>query len=72
MIKFLILIAVPICIFEGIPLFRNKKWRELITLGVLIGLSLIIGIGKQLGIMTPIELLDLLLMPLGKTFFKHF
>lgn len=68
----LFLLIVLICLFEGLPLTRGKRWKELIVCGTLIGIALIIGIGKGLGLPTPIELLDQWLRPVGKVIFKHF
>lgn len=72
MLKLIIILAVPICFFEGMPLIRTKKWKELIVLGVLIGIALLIAIGKALDLPTPTQLLDQWLRPVGKAIFKRF
>jgi hypothetical protein len=72
MMGLLILLAVPIGIYEGLPLIREKRWKELITVGVLIGGALLIGLGKTFGIPTPLELLDQWLRPVEEAIFKHF
>ena len=72
MILFLLLLSAPICFFEGVPLIREKRWKEFAAFACLIGFALFIGIGKAAGWPTPIELLYRLLLPVGKMLFKHF
>lgn len=71
MIKIIVILTILIFIFEGMPLIKQKKRNELIVFGVLIGLALLIGIGKPLGLPTPIELLNQWLSPIGKAIFKE-
>ena len=70
MLKLVIILAVIIGFFEGIPLAREKKWRELMVVGALIGIALLIGIGKALELPIPIGLLEQWLCPLGRAFFR--
>jgi hypothetical protein len=72
MIKLLLILAVPICLLEGIPLFREKKWPELSVFGILIGVTLLLGIGDALGWPPPLEMLQRLLRPVGEIIFKQF
>lgn len=72
MIGLIILLALPISICEGLPLIREKRWKELVTAGILLGTALIIGLIKTLGIPSPIELLDRLIHPIGEAIFKRF
>lgn len=72
MIKWVILLAIPVGLWEGWPLIRQRKWKELITFGVLIGVALSISLGKTLGLPTPIELLGRWFQPLGRAIFKQF
>jgi len=65
-------LAILVTLFEGIPLIRRKKWNELIALGILIGIALFIGIGKTMGLPTPIELLNRWLRPMGEMIFKKY
>jgi hypothetical protein len=72
MLKLLILLTVPVYLFEGLPLIREKKWPELIAFSILIGVSLVLGVGKVFGVPTPVELLHRILEPVGRAFFKQF
>jgi hypothetical protein len=72
MILFLLLLSAPICFFEGLPLIREKRWKEFWAFASLIGIALLTGIGKAAGWPTPIELLYRLLLPVGKILFKDF
>ena len=72
MIKMLILVSIPICLLEGIPLYRQRRWKELIVTGVLIVFAFVLGIGKAVGWVTPVELLTRWLYPVGEAIFKHF
>jgi hypothetical protein len=72
MLKLLIILTVPVCLFEGLPLIRGKRWKELTAFSILLGISLFIGIGKTLGLPTPIELLHRWLDPIGRAIFKQF
>ncbi|HEX3046872.1 MAG TPA: hypothetical protein VHY08_19110 [Bacillota bacterium] len=72
MIWLLVLLAVPIFICEGLPLIREKRWKELITAGALLSVALLIGLIKTFGAPTPIQLLDQWIRPVGEAIFKHF
>jgi hypothetical protein len=72
MLKLLIILVIPICLFEGVPLIKAREWKMLIALGTILGIALFIGIGKTCGLPTPLELLDSLLRPVGKVIFKQF
>lgn len=66
-----ILLAITIvCMVEGFPLYGKKQWKELATLGLLLGIALLLGIGYKLGIQGPIALMDEWLNPLGKAIFQ--
>lgn len=72
MLKYLLVLAVPVCLLEGIPLIRKKKWRELMVFGILIGATLLLGIGNALGWLPPLEMLGRWLRPVGEIIFKQF
>jgi hypothetical protein len=72
MIMLIILLTAPICLFEGMPLIKQRRWKELIVLGVLIGLVLFVGIGKTVNLPSPIQIMERWLLPVGKAIFKHF
>jgi len=64
------LAIILIGITEGIPLFKSKMRKELITLGLLLGIALLLVIGYELGIPSPIVLMDELLSPFGRAIFR--
>ncbi len=68
----LFLLAVPICVFEGWPLFREKRWKELAVLGLLIGAALLIGLGKALGLPAPLAVLERWLHPVSEILFREY
>jgi hypothetical protein len=72
MLKLLILLAIPIFLFEGLPLIREKSWKELIAFSILIGVSLVLGVGKIFGMPTPVELLHRIFEPVGRALFNQF
>jgi hypothetical protein len=55
---------------EGLPLIRNRQWKEFITMGFLLGTALLLVIGKMLDIMSPLGMLNKILNPIGKTILK--
>lgn len=57
-------------IAEGVPLVQKKRWREFITVGILLGIALYLVIGKMLYILSPLGLLDKWISPLGKGLLK--
>lgn len=71
MIIFLLLVTAPICFFEGLPLIRERRWIEFSAFSGLIGIALLIVIGKSMGWPTPIELIYRWLLPIGKMIFKQ-
>lgn len=70
-VKILILIIIAICLAEGIPLVKKRLWKELITFGLLIFISIILITGKMLDIQTPLGMLGNLFSPIGKVIFMH-
>jgi len=70
MITPFLLAVILIVLYEGLPLFKNKLWRELGALGMLIGLAAFLGIADMWGMPTPVNLLEQLLGPIGQTIFK--
>ena len=70
MLLILMLVSATIILIEGIPLVRKKQWKEFYTLISLLSIALALGIAKTIGMPTPIEILENLLYPLGKTVFK--
>jgi hypothetical protein len=71
MLKLLILLVIPVFLFEGLPLIREKSWKEFAAFSILIGLSIILGVGKVFGMPTPVELLHRILEPVGRALFKQ-
>lgn len=65
-----ILAIILIFIAEGFPMIRNKRWKELTTLGLLLGIALLLTIGNKLGIPSPVALIYELLSPFGKAIFQ--
>lgn len=59
-------------LIEGVPLIKKKMWKELMTVGLLLSIAIFLQISKDLGIITPINLLERLLEPIGKMFFNEF
>lgn len=57
-------------IAEGVSLVQKKQWREIITVGILLGIALYLVCGKMLYILSPLELLDKWISPLGKGVLK--
>ncbi|HEX3048857.1 MAG TPA: hypothetical protein VHY08_29175 [Bacillota bacterium] len=72
MLKLILILGILICFFEGLPLYKERKWKELIVFSILIGLSLILSFGKIFGIPTPVEVMQNIMEPIGKTIFKQF
>jgi energy-coupling factor transporter transmembrane protein EcfT len=67
---FVLLAIVLIFIVDGLPLIKNKQWKEFATMGLLLGISLLLVIGKMLNILSPLSFIDKLLGPLGRTVLK--
>lgn len=57
-------------IFEGIPLAKKKMWKELLCIVTLLIMALLFQTSKNLGMATPIDLIEKLFEPIGKTFFN--
>ncbi len=70
MFLMLIIISVIIILVEGLPLARKKQRKEFYTLISLLTIALTLGLVQQIGIPTPIELLEDLLYPFGKAIFR--
>ncbi len=64
------LISTAIAFAEGIPLIKKKMWKELITLISLIAIAILLVIENLLDIPTPINFINNLLYPFGKTIFR--
>lgn len=72
MLYLIILVIIIISYIEGLPFIKNKQWKELTVLETMLGISLLLVIGKKLGITTPIAYLDNVLSPIGKAILgKH-
>jgi len=72
MLLLVFLLAVPICVLEGKLLIREKRWKELGVVGILIGAALLIGLGNALGLPAPLESLARWLRPVGETLFDSY
>jgi hypothetical protein len=55
-------------LLEGIPLLKKRMWKELLCVGFLLIMSLFFQTSKNLGMATPIDLIEKLFEPIGKTF----
>ncbi|VBB05145.1 Hypothetical protein LUCI_0352 [Lucifera butyrica] len=66
----LILAGLLTAVYEGLPLFRKRLWRELAILGLLLGSAGLLGIVQVLGLSTPLNWLEQILGPVGRQFFK--
>lgn len=66
----LIFISLFIGLVEGIPLARKKMHKELFTIISLLAITLLLSLIKTIGLSTPIELINNLLEPIGRAFFK--
>lgn len=71
MLTYLISAAILICLLDGVPLVKNKQWRELGTLGFLIVAAILLLVVNKINIPSPIEVLQQLLSPIGKFVFKE-
>ncbi|AZV58336.1 hypothetical protein [Clostridium sp. AWRP] len=57
-------------ILEGIPLVKKKMWKELSCVVILLIMALFFQVSINLGMATPIDLIEKLFEPIGKTFFN--
>jgi hypothetical protein len=64
------LISTAIAFVEGLPLIKKKMWKELVTLMILLLIAILLVVEKILGIPNPINIMNNLLYPFGKTIFK--
>ena len=70
MIVLFILAVILIFLYDGVPLLKKRLWRELGTIGVLVGAASYLCIVDILGMSTPVNWLEQLLSPIGKILFK--
>ena len=64
------LISGVIAFVEGLPLIKNKMWKELIALLILLLIAILLVIIKYLNLPTPTDIMNNIFYPLGKAFFK--
>lgn len=64
------LISTIIAFVEGLPLFKKKMWKELITVIILLLITISLVAVKKLSLPTPLNILNDLLYPLGKMIFR--
>ena len=64
----LIIAALLIGLIEGLQLIKKKMWKELMTVGFILSIAMFLQISKDLGMITPINLLEKLFEPIGKIF----
>ena len=64
----LIITVLLIGLIEGVQLVKKKMWKELMTVGFILSIAMFLQISKDLGMITPINLLEKLLEPIGKVF----
>lgn len=67
----LAIVTTSVGIYEGIPLVKKKLWKEFITLIFLTLIIIILLIIKILNLPTPLEIIENLLYPLGKTIYRN-
>ena len=72
MLGLIIFITLLIGFGEGMPLIRQKKWKELTVMGILIAGAFLVIFGRMLRLPTPLEWLDHWLRPVGMGIFKRF
>lgn len=70
MIPFFILAVLLIAAYEGPQLIKNKLWRELGVMGVIVGATAYLAVAGVLGMSTPLNWLEKLLGPVGMIIFK--
>jgi Na+-translocating ferredoxin:NAD+ oxidoreductase RnfD subunit len=71
MTAIVIISAILIVLLGGIPLIKKRMWKELLCAAFLLTMSLFFQIGKNLGIPGPIDLIENLFKPIGKTFLNR-
>lgn len=64
------LISIAIAFIEGIPLIKKRLWKELATLIILLLIAMLLVIGELLNLPTPLKIINKLIYPFGKTFFR--
>lgn len=64
------LLSTAIAFIEGMPLIKKKMWKELVTLMILLLIAIFIVVEKMLGISNPLNVMNNLLYPFGKTIFR--
>ena len=65
----LIFISVVIGLIEGIPLAHKKMWKEFCTVLLLLFFAILLGLVKKFDILTPLEVLENMLSPIGRSIF---
>lgn len=70
MLTFLILAVIFIFLTDGAALVKKKQWRELSTLGLLIGIAIFLVIANRFEIPTPVDGLQTLFRPVGEVIFE--
>lgn len=71
MIIIVIFAVLLIFLLEEIPLIKKRMWKELTTAGLILLIAIFLQIGKDLGLITPINLMRKLFEPIGKIFFTQ-
>ncbi|ADK16638.1 MULTISPECIES: hypothetical protein [Clostridium] len=71
MTAIVIILAILIVMLEGIFLIKKNMWKEFLCTVFLLMMSLFFQIGKNLGIPGPINLIENLFKPIGKTFLNR-
>lgn len=69
MMNFLIIAIIIIIIIDGIPLYKKKQWKELTVFAVIIVFACFFFISKNIGIPSPVSVINELLNEYGKKFF---
>jgi|GEM_PF-920148 len=70
MILALLAACLALFLIEGVPLIKQKLWKETITLSCIIGVSLILVVLFAFGLPSPLNILDAWLRPIGESILK--
>ena len=70
MIIYIFALVIIIFMVDLKPLIKEKKRKEITTIGILLFFSLFLFIWKELGFTSPVMMMHELLSPLGKAILK--
>jgi hypothetical protein len=70
LIIYLLVLVIIIFIADIKPLIKEKKQKEITTIGIMLFFSLFLYIWKELGLTSPVMMMHELLSPLGKVILR--